>query len=460
MRAPVDAVDAVDLDAADAAAVVDPQALNRKLMLRLVLPFLVLIVINSLDRVNVGFAALRMNAALGMSPETYGFGVGLFFVGYMAAQVPSMWLLQRLGMRRWMVLVIVSWGLVATATAFVQDAQMFFALRFLLGVAEAGFAPGVTYCCTLWIPRQFRGGAISKTMTAIPLSVILGGPLSGWLMDAVPVGGIEGWRWMIFIEGLPAIALGLAAWWFFVDKPADAHWLTAAEKHWLARQLAPGAETQKSAADGFMQSLKGVLGSGVFWLGAAVWFGLLVGAYGLIYWLPLVIKQATQHGQLAGLSNLAIGTLSALPWVGVAAGMVLNARHSDATQERHLHVALPALLAAAGLAAAAWAGSGWLAMMCLVVGGFGLGAAQGTFWTLPTSHFAGGLLPLAIALTNMTGNLGGLLGPVMVGALKQRTGQFTAPVFAIASIIALAGIALLVARWRTGRRSASQNRLL
>ncbi|MEK8052724.1 MFS transporter [Ideonella sp. DXS22W] len=435
---------------------VDPADVNRLLTLRLILPFLGLIVLNSLDRVNVGFAALRMNAELGFSPATYGFGVGLFFAGYMVAQVPSMWLLQRYGMRRWMCGVVLSWGLVATATAFVQDATSFFALRFALGLAEAGFAPGVTWCCARWVPQRFRGGAIGLTMVAIPLSVVIGGPLSGWLMEIRNPLGLPGWRFMILAEGLPTVLLGVALWWWVVDSPEQATWLTPAQQRWLADTLRVEArgrsephatESQlQPSSQRMWQALRPLLGSTLFWGCALVWFSLLTGAYGLMYWLPLVIKQASGQGALA------IGWLSALPWVGVAAGMLLNPRHSDRSGERHLHIAVPALVAALALVAAAFAPHGALALALLVAAGLGLGAAQGTFWTLPTSALSPAALPMGIALVNMAGNLGGLLGPSAIGALRQATGSYQWPVLAVAAVMGLGAVVVLAMRPSDDRR--------
>ncbi len=424
---------------------IDSASISRKITFRLIYPFLFLIFLNSLDRVNIGFAAIRMNADLGLTPEAYGFGVGLFFVGYMVFQVPSMWLLHKLGMRKWMTAVILSWGLVATSMAFVHDATSFFILRFLLGMAEAGFAPGITYCCTIWMPKRFRAGAISKTMLAIPISVILGGPLSGWLMDTINPWGIEGWRWMIFIEGIPTLILGVASWWYFVDRPDHAKWLTPEEQAWLKEEINHEKQLQLVAkpeeADAKTALLK-LLVTRQFWIFALIWFGLLTGSYGLIYWLPLVIKQVSTH------SNLMISVFSALPWIGIGIGMVVNANHSDKKQERHLHVALPALLAAAGLTLATMFGTNALALVLLVIGGYGIGASQGTFWTLPTSLIPAAILPIGIALINMAGNLGGVFGPWMIGLVRQRTGSFDLPVYCIAAILVMAALAVLLIRPR------------
>lgn len=426
---------------------IDVDALNRRLTLRLIAPFLVLIVLNSLDRVNIGFAAVRMNADLGLSAQAYGFGVGLFFAGYMLCQVPAMALLQRVGLRLWITAVVLGWGLVATAMAFVQSEHGFYALRLLLGVTEAGFAPGVVYTCTQWMPQRLRAGAIAKTMLAVPISVLMGAPLSGWLMDAVNPLGWPGWRWMLLIEGIPTVLLGLAAWGYFVNKLEDARWLSAAEKRWLREQIDAEQAPASTAAPAL--GWRALFGKPAFWAAALTWFGLLAGAYGLIYWLPLVIKEVSQRG------NLSVSLLSALPWVGIAAGMVINARHSDRTGERHLHVALPSLLAAAGLALAAWAGASWLALAILVVGGYGLGAAQGTFWTLPPLFLPAAALPYGIALINMTGNLAGLVTPPAIGWIKQCTGAYDLPAYLIAAELMVAAGMVLLLRAQAARRPSS-----
>jgi MFS family permease len=417
----------------------DGTAINQKITRRLIYPFLILFFLSSVDRVNIGFAAIQMNEALGLTPQTYGIGVSLFFAGYMLFQVPSVWLLQRFGMRRWITFTVFSWGLVATATALTHNAPTFFLLRFLLGIAEAGFAPGVNYCCTFWMPKRFRAAAISRTMLAIPVSVILGGPLSGWLMDMNNPWGIEGWRWMIFLEGIPTLLLGVIAWWYFVDKPADAKWLSPEERLWIADEI--GKESQVKTATAV--PLRSLLSSRLFWVSAYIWLALLCGSYGLLYWLPLVIKHVSTH------SNLVISMLSALPWLAIGLGMVLNAKHSDQRQERHLHIALPAFGAAVGLCLASWAGTGWLAMLLLVLGGYGIGAAQGTFWTLPATFLAASALPIGMALINMGGNLGGLLGPSMIGWIRERTGSFDLPVYIMAGLLASGALAVFSIRPRS-----------
>ncbi|TRZ66880.1 MAG: MFS transporter [Rhodocyclaceae bacterium] len=413
-------------------------AVGRKVTIRLIVPFLILIILNSIDRVNVSFAALRMNSDIGLTPATYGFGVSLFFVAYIAFQVPSLWLLNRYGMRRWIFAVVLTWGCIATGMAFIQGEMGFYLLRFALGAAEAGFAPGVVLCCTRWMPRRFRAGSISLTMMAIPISIIIGGPLSGWLMEQQNTFDMPGWRWLFLVEGAPTVIAAIVALWLFVDTPAQAEWLTNEEKQWLTAELAREAQVPVSAGG----VTKGMLiKSGRVWACALAWLSLLAGAYGLIYWLPLIIKELSR-----GSSDLTVGMLSALPWLGVAAGMIINAQHSDRTQERHWHVIVPSLICAGGLALAAVVGSGWGAMSLLVVSGFALGAAQGTFWAIPTTFLTAGAAALGIPMINMIGGFGGVIGPGMIGWVKQTTGSYALPVYAMAAMLVMGALLVYLIR--------------
>ena len=412
-------------------------SVEKKVTLRLIVPFVLLIILNSVDRVNVSFAALRMNADIGLTAATYGFGVSLFFVAYICFQVPSLWLLNRYGMRRWVFAVVLSWGLVATGMALIQDTMAFYVLRLALGIAESGFAPGVVLCCTRWMPRRFRAGAISMTMMAIPISIIIGGPLSGWLMEQSNPLGLAGWRWLFLIEGAPTVIMAVVSLWLFVDTPSQAKWLTVEEKGWLAAELE--RKSQAAVVEGCVSKSQ-LLGSGRIWACSLAWLGLLAGAYGLIYWLPLIIRE------LSSGSDLRVGILSALPWLGVAAGMLINARHSDRTQERYWHVVLPSLLAATALALAAVAGPGWMAMVLLMFSGFGLGAAQGTFWAVPTTFLTGSAAAVGIPLINMIGGFGGVVGPGMIGWVKQSTGSFALPVFAMAAMLVVGAFLIYLIR--------------
>ncbi len=422
----------------------DAAATIRKTKLRLLVPLLALLFLSTIDRANVSFAALQMNADLGLTPETYGFGVSIFFVGYILVQWPSLWLLQRIGMRRWVFSLAILWGCAATGLAFVHSAQSFYALRLVLGIAEGGFAPGVMYYLAHWIPKRYRAGAVSTFMLAVPISAICGGPLAGWLMSTDNPVDWPGWRWMLLIEGLPTILLAGVALWRLEDKPRDAAWLSAGEQRWIEAEIDGEHAAQASQIRGAFP-----LRSGRLWIASACWFGLMAGASGLLYWLPQIIRHMS-----ASSTEMQIGIVTALPWIAVAAGMLLNGWHSDRTQERYLHVGLAALGAGVFIALTPLSGTGPLALLCLLVAGFFMGAAQSTFWTLPPMFLTPTMLAAGFAVINMCGNLAGLVIPAFVGWLRERTGSFDAPVFAIAALSVLAAGATALLRSRHWNRPA------
>ncbi len=425
-----------------AAGVRDDQII-RKIRVRLVVPLLVLLFLSTIDRANVSFAALQMNEALGLTPETYGFGVSLFFVGYILIQLPSLWLLQRIGMRRWLFTISLVWGLAATGMAFVHSKEMFYALRVVLGVAEGGYAPGLMFYLASWIPKRYRAGAISNVMLAVPISVVVGGPLSGWLMSVDNPLDMAGWRWMFLIEGMPTVVLGIAVLWLFTDRPRDAQWLTVDERKWIeteiSRELAP---QQQQHISGWR-----LIGSGQLWAATACWFALMAGAQGLLYWLPQAIRHLSSSS-----SDLEVGVLSALPWVAIGVGMLVNAWHSDRKQERYLHVALAALASGVLLALTPLPG-GVAAMLLLILAGFFLGGAQSTFWTIPPTFLNPMTLAAGMGIINMCGNIAGLVVPVAVGWVRARTGSFDLPVYAIAAVLVLGACAVLLLRFRLIARS-------
>jgi MFS transporter, ACS family, tartrate transporter len=411
----------------------------RKTKLRLLAPLLALLFLSTIDRANVSFAALQMNAELGLTAETYGFGVSIFFVGYILIQWPSLWLLQRIGMRRWVFACAGVWGLAAAGLAFVHSAQSFYALRFVLGVAEGGFAPGVMFYLAQWIPARYRAGAISTFMLAVPVSAICGGPLAGWLMSVDNPIAWPGWRWMLLIEGAPTILLAVAALWLLPDRPRDASWLSEDERGWIEDEISREKASQSARSSGRL-----TLRNPRLWLASACWFGLMAGASGMLYWLPQIIKHLS-----ADSTTLQIGVIAALPWVAVALGMLVNAWHSDRTQERHLHVGLAALASAVFIALTPLSGTGALALAALLLAGFAMGAAQSTFWTLPPTFLSPAGLATGFALINMCGNMAGLVIPTFVGWVRERTGSFDGPVYVIAGLALLAAGAVMLLRAST-----------
>lgn len=413
----------------------------RKAKVRLLIPLLALLFLSTIDRANVSFAALQMNEALGLTPEAYGFGVSIFFVGYILVQWPSLWLLQRIGMRRWVFACAGLWGLAATGLAFVQSANGFYALRLLLGIAEGGFAPGVMYYLAQWIPARHRAGAISTFMLAVPVSAIVGGPLAGWLMSMGNPVEWQGWRWMFFIEGAPTLLLAFVALRALPDTPAQASWLAPEERRWLGEEIAREKQAAPSRKDG-----ANPLRNSRLWIASVCWFGLMAGANGMLYWLPQIIRHLS-----AGSTELQIGFISALPWVAVALGMLINAWHSDRKQERYWHVGLAALAAALLIGLAPLLGTGAAALGALMLAGFAMGAAQSTFWTLPPLFLSPAGLATGFALINMCGNLAGLVIPTFIGWVRARTGSFDGPVFAIAALSAIAALAVWLLRPRAHR---------
>ena len=403
--------------------------IRAKLIPRLLAPIVLLHFFNALDRSNLSFAAISMNPELGIDPKAYGFGAGLFFLGYLAFQAPHVWLLSKIGARWWLFATVLVWGTIASCMSLVHGVTSFNVMRFALGIAESGWAAGVILYLSRWMPRRYRAGAFSAPMLAIPLSVIIGGPLSGWLLGMDNPLGVSDWRWMFLAEGLPTVVLAFMALAYFKDDPSQVDWLTDAEKAFLIADAAAQAGEPQSVA-----AWPGLFSSPRVWASVGLWFTLLTGAYGLIFWLPQVIKAA------GGGDPLQVGVLSALPWVGVGIGMAWNAWHSDKTRERYWHVAAPAVLAAAGFAGAAYVGAGGLALVLLIVGGLGLGAAQGAFWGVPSTFLTPATAAVGVTLINIAGSTGGLAGPNMIGAIRQATGSFALPVYAMAGLLVVGAL--------------------
>ena len=418
---------------------------SAKFRARVLIPIVVLIVLSSLDRVNISFAALQMNADLGLAPEAYGLAVGLFFVGYLLCQFPSTWVLTRIGARRWITGSVILWGGVATAMAFVRSPEQLYVLRFLLGCAESGFAPGIVYYCSTWMPARYRANTIAITMLAIPISVVIGGPLCGWLMRVSNPLDLPGWRWMLLMEGAATVAMGLIAWVVFVDKPMAARWLSSEEKQWIQDELQ--REDARPASRHDKGAFAIVVKDQRLWLAAIVWCTTLIGANGLMFWLPQVIKE------MSGLGELAIGVLSALPWVGIGIGMVANSWHSDLTQERYRHLGYALMLGTIALFAASMVAHGAFALLLLFIGGIGLGGAQGVFWSIPTSFLNRAVAAAGITLINLIGNLGGMLGPYVIGEIRRRSESFSGPIWFVAAVMACG--ALLISFLHASERRVS-----
>jgi len=393
-----------------------------------------------LDRVNVGFAALTMNVDLGLSSAVFGFGAGIFFIGYTLFEVPSNVLLERFGARVWIARIMLSWGVLSAAMAFVQGPTSFYVVRFLLGVAEAGFFPGIIYYLTCWFPARDRARIIALFMIALPLSSVIGAPISTALLG-IDVGGLRGWQWMFLLEAVPTIVLGFVVLRVLPDRHADVTWLTSDEKNWLTRELA----SELPAHGAHTQSLRQALLMPRVWRYGLVYFCVLVGLYGFSFWLPQIIAS------LGKLTNVQVGAVTMIPYALACVALVLWGRHSDATGERSWHVALPPLLAALALAAGGWLTEPVAAFGGLCLAAIGIYAGLPAFWALASRGLQGAAAAGAIALINSLGNIGGFFGPAAIGFVKERTGSFAISMLFIASCLVVGAAVVMWERARDQR---------
>jgi len=413
---------------------------TRKLQLR-ILPFVMLLyLVCFLDRANVGFAALSMNQALGLTPEMFGLGGGVFFIGYIAFQVPSNLMILRVGARRWIARVVVAWGIVSMASAFVVGPWSFYAMRLLLGVAEAGFFPGTLLYLNLWFPVRQRAVAIAAFMAAAPLSSAVGSPISGALMELPRIAGLANWQWLYMIEALPAILLGFLTLKVLTDSPEQAEWLSADECAWLLQTLQ--MERAKGGSHpSTMAAIWAVLRDPRVLALALIYSGTSAGLYAIGFWAPLLIRQF-------GFSALTVGWLNALPSAVAVVGMVVWARHSDRTLERIWHVTIPCVLGCAGLVWAGYAEAALAVILALAVASFGVNGSKPPLWAMPGMFLSGASAAAGIALINSLGNLGGFAGPLLIGWLKQRVGSYAAGLDAVSVMMALSAVIMLAMRRR------------
>ncbi len=397
-----------------------------------VIPFLfVLYVIAWLDRVNVGFAGLQMNADLRFSSTVFGLGSGIFFLGYCLFEIPSNIILERVGARLWISRIMVSWGLISAAMMFVRTPATFYLLRFLLGVAEAGFFPGVIYYLSLWYPVDHRARAIAAFMTAVPVTGLIGAPLSGALLELDGLHGLAGWQWLFLLEGLPAVVLGTSVLFYLKDRPETAQWLSPEERNWLIETLA-----QERKAGVLKPDIRIALTDTNIWKLGFIFLLVAAGFYGYSFWAPLIIKSLT------ALSNFKVGlVLGAISAVTIV-GMLLNSYHSDRTGERGVHTAVPLLLMGVGLIGSALLHQPVLAIVALALIPLGHCASYGPFWSTPTQFFTGRAAAAGIALVTMIANIGSFAGPTLIGVMKAKTGTHTAA-FALLGVLAI--IAALLA---------------
>ena len=405
----------------------------RKAAWRLIPLMMLMYVASFLDRVNIGFAALQMNQDLGFTAQVYGFGAGIFFFGYFLFEVPSNLMLEQVGARIWMCRIMVTWGLLSMATAFVTGPVSFFIVRFLLGAAEAGLYPGMILYMTYWFPQATRARFIALFLAAVPLSNVIGAPLSGWLLGLE--GHLRGWQNMLLIEGIPSVLLGLAVLVFLPDKPRAAKWLTDEEKDIIAARLE--ADHAGDRALGCVHGFWDMLKDKRVWILMIPDFGIVIGLYALGLWMPQMVKAM-------GYSNIETGWLVALAYFTAIASMVLWGLSSDRRGERVGHVAIASLAGAAGLIGAALFSSPVLIIASFCLAASGIYAALAVFWTLPTALLRGTAAAAGLALINAFANLGGFFGPYVTGWLKDLTGNYVLGLEVMAGMLGIAAIAVLL----------------
>jgi len=413
-------------------------ATMHKVYRRLMPLLFVMMFFNYLDRINIGFAALDMNKDLGFSPAVFGFAASVFFYGYMLLEVPSNLLLHRVGARRWIARILLTWGAVAAATAFVFNDSSFYVLRFMLGVMEAGFLPGVAVYLTKWFPARYRARAVGGYIIAGSFSAVLGGPISTTLMTyANGFLGLKGWQWMFLVEGIPAMILGLITLQIMTERPADANWLRQDEKQWLESSLE--TERQALGGDAHYPLLK-VAADIRVWSLAGLFGCALVGIYGLFLWLPQIIKS------LGNLTNIEVGFLSAAPPLLGVLGTFLIARSSDRTGDRKKHLAFVYGMSALAIAGSAYAPTPVLAYVFLCITGLFLYAGNPLFWSLASSFRTGAAGAATIALINTIAQFGGVIGPWSIGLVRGRTGNFKFALLTIAAFLVVATVIALLMR--------------
>jgi ACS family tartrate transporter-like MFS transporter len=404
-----------------------------------IIPFVfILYIISYLDRANIGYAALQMNKELALTSEAFGFASGIFFIGYFLFEVPSNIALARFGARIWIARILITWGIVAVGQAFVQTATQLYICRFLLGVAEAGFFPGIIVYLTYWFRSKELAVTVAMFTAAIPVSYVIGAPLSTWLMDHVTFFGLSGWRSMIILEGVPAILGGIATYFLFVDRPEQAKWLKDDERQWLISEL----EKDRAARPGVkhLGVWKAMSNPRVMLL-SFIYFVYQCGSLGVGYWMPQIIK-----GFSGKLTNTEVGFIATLPYIIATIAMIVWSRSSDRRDERKLHSAIPLALAAAALATAGYSTNPYVAMTLISAALAGLYAFKAPFWALPTLFLTRETAAVSVAVINSIGNLGGFAGPYGIGVIKDATGSAMAGLLFLSVLLVISFVLTLLLR--------------
>jgi len=395
------------------------------------IPFLVLAYFFSyLDRVNLGFAALTMNAEFKFSATVFAWGAGIFFIGYFLFEVPSNLALEKFGASRWIARIMVTWGIISAAMALVSGVYSFYGLRFLLGVAEAGFFPGIILYLTYWYPAEYRARFLAAFAIAVPVSTVIGAPISGLLLGLDGAMGLKGWQWLFIIEGVPSVLLGIVTWFYLTDRPAKANWLSAEQKAWLSARLESEVAAKQAAQH---LTLGEALRSPKVLALSLIYFGFVAALYGMQFWLPQIVKAF-------GFSNAQTGFVTAIPYLFGTIAMILWARHSDASRERVFHVGAPLLLTAIALAASSYISDPVMTMVVLTVAAIGVFCTFAVIWTLPTAWLSGTAAAGAIALINSIGNLAGFGGPYLIGWVKETTRDTSTGLLVLAVLPLIGGL--------------------
>ena len=421
-----------------------------KKLTRRIVPFImVLYFIAYLDRVNIGFAALTMNDDIGLSAAAFGFGAGIFFIGYFLFEVPSNLILHRVGARIWIARIMFTWGIISGSMAFVQGPTSFYVLRFLLGAAEAGFFPGIILYLSYWYPARYRAGVTALFMAAVPISIAIGSPISGALLLMDGILGLHGWQWLFLVEAAPAVLLAGVVLMYLTDRPEKADWLDEEERAWLIAEM-KSEQTSVAQEHGTHSALRALANPWVLSL-ALVYFGTSAGLYTVGIWSPQIIAQ---HG----IGPFATGLINAIPPVLAVLAMVLWARHSDRTGERNWHVFAACLVAAVGLGLAAFTSSLIPVVLALVLVSAGVSSAKPPLWSIPTQFLTGAAAATGIATINSIGNLGGFAGPFIIGWILQETGGYRGGLLSVAAALVFsAALVILIGRLRNRNSTLASN---
>lgn len=422
----------------DAAQMPDDRATMARVFRRIVPLCFLLYIISYIERANIGYAALQMNAELGLSSEAFGLAAGIFFIGYFLFEVPSNLLMARYGARVWIARILIGMGLVSMASAFVQNAGQLYVARFLLGVAEAGYFPAIIIYLTAWFRSKEQATVVALFTSAIPVSYVIGTPVSTFIMDHVSGLGLSGWRWMLLLEGLPAVIGGIATYWLLVDRPSRATWLSAPERDWLEAEIA--LDHEGTGAVRHLSTWQAISDPRVLYL-ALIYFVYQAGSLGVGYWLPQILKGAGKS-----LSNFEVGLIATGPYLVATIGMIWWSHRSDRTGERQRYAAWPLLLAGVTLGAVAWVSGPLPAAALLAFALTGFYAFKAPFWTLPGLFLSRGTAAVSIAAINSIGNLGGFAGPYAVGWFTKATGQPASGLIFLAALTVVAFVMVWVAR--------------